>query len=41
MIIVMEPKASQNNINTVVRVLENNGFKIINPENFINALNAV
>ncbi len=28
MIIVMEPKASQNNINTVVRVLENKGFKI-------------
>lgn len=28
MIIVMEPKASQNNINSVVRVLENKGFKI-------------
>ena len=28
MIIVMEPKDSQNNINTVVRVLENKGFKI-------------
>lgn len=28
MIIVMEPKASQNNINNVVKVLENKGFKI-------------